>query len=182
MKAPRCMADPSSRARTWREFRHAMKLGAPRYAMSAYALIETSEEIGILMAFLRGGTLADRLNRNPPLSVRAACGLCIQVLHGLTEVHEAGLVHADVKPDNVFLERSLTGRFCAWPDSWTSVWPGLPTRSGRNPWDRGGTPAWKSPEQWWGDDLTTQSDLFAAGLVLVAMFYSVLPIRLRRLL
>ena len=181
MKAPRCMADPSSRARTWREFRHAMKLGAPRYAMSAYALIETSEEIGILMAFLRGGTLADRLNRNPPLSVRAACGLCIQVLHGLTEVHEAGLVHADVKPDNVFLERSFYRGASARPQNSHLGLARPADQVGLNPWDRGGTPAWKSPEQWWGrPDHPVRPVRRWVGSV--CDVDRLLPIRLRRLL
>jgi serine/threonine protein kinase len=63
----------------------------------------------IVMEYVEGETAADRLRRSPALPTREAADLVRQVALGLAAAHARGLVHRDVKPSNILLERS-TGR------------------------------------------------------------------------
>jgi serine/threonine-protein kinase len=68
-------------------------------------------EVGVcalVMERLRGGTLADRLKLSEPRSCTRACALALAALHGLEHAHRRGILHRDVKPENLlFGEREL---------------------------------------------------------------------------
>jgi eukaryotic-like serine/threonine-protein kinase len=57
----------------------------------------------LAMERLRGETLAQRIERDGPLPIRAACDVMVELLSGLAAAHAANVIHRDVKPDNVFL-------------------------------------------------------------------------------
>lgn len=108
----------------------------------------------------RGETLARRLERGP-LSRTEFEVLADGLLAALGAAHEAGVVHRDIKPGNIFLEpgRAVVGDFGIA----ATVTSGEPlTESGATP----GTRAYMAPEQLRGGATTPRTDLYAAGLVL----------------
>ena len=63
----------------------------------------------IVMEYLDGESLRARLARQKRMSVPEISGLVLQLLEGLAAAHEAGVVHRDLKPDNIFLSRAHRG-------------------------------------------------------------------------
>src|SRR4051812_13892710 len=63
----------------------------------------------MVMEFLEGESLGDRLRRRERLAPREVVGVLHQLLEGLAAAHQAGIVHRDLKPDNVFLVSSRAG-------------------------------------------------------------------------
>jgi serine/threonine protein kinase len=60
----------------------------------------------LVMEYIEGVTLADHLARTGPLPVNEACGVIEQAAHGLQHAHEKGMIHRDIKPQNLMLTRS----------------------------------------------------------------------------
>lgn len=115
-----------------------------------------------VMEYVEGETLADRL-KGGPLAPSELATLAGDLLDALAAVHHAGLVHRDVKPSNIFFldGRAMLGDFgIASPvetpgaDRLTAVGETL------------GTAWYQAPEQRRGQEATTATDLYAAGLVL----------------
>ncbi len=57
----------------------------------------------VLMEYLQGMTLSERLRQPPPMDFRQAADVCAQTARGLIAAHAVGIVHRDIKPDNLFL-------------------------------------------------------------------------------
>ncbi|HVR39747.1 MAG TPA: protein kinase [Thermoanaerobaculia bacterium] len=79
---------------------------------NALAVIDSGVSSGIaylVMELLDGHTLADELQRNGPLSPQRACEIAIPICQVLAAAHETGVIHRDIKPDNVFLHRGRNG-------------------------------------------------------------------------
>jgi hypothetical protein len=112
----------------------------------------------IVMAHASGGTLRERLAGNEPL---VAAGLARELLGALGTVHAAGILHRDVKPANILLDREgrshLTDFGIARPEDATSM-----TQTGVVL----GTARYLAPEVAAGEPATPASDLYAAGVVL----------------
>jgi serine/threonine protein kinase len=132
----------------------------------------------VVTELLEGQTLRDRLARGPlPPSKAADYG--IQMARGLAAAHDRGIVHRDVKPQNVFITSDGRVKLLdfgiasfledAEPDADNPVNP--ITRSGIIP----GTAGYTSPEQMLGQPATARSDLFALGIVLHEMLTGVHP-------
>lgn len=120
---------------------------------------------------LHGTTLRERL-RGGPIAVRKALDLGVQIAEGLAAAHEKGLVHRDVKPENLFvttegrakiLDFGLVHQEAEEPDAAT-------TAIARTiPGTFLGTPAYASPEQALGRPIDFRSDQFALGSVFYEM-------------
>jgi serine/threonine-protein kinase len=123
----------------------------------------------IVMEFLEGESLGERIRRRGRLDPHEIAGTLYQLLEGLGAAHEAGIVHRDLKPDNVFLVGSLAGRrdFVKILDFGVSKFaPGVEsdwsaTRTGAVM----GTPFYMSPEQARGQEVDARTDLYSAGVV-----------------
>ena len=121
----------------------------------------------IAMEFLAGEDLRTVLARDGNLSPRRAAQTLIQVTLGLTQMHTRGMVHRDLKPDNVVLVRGEdedgkpmeTVKLCDF---------GIAVANGASG-EIVGTPEYMSPEQCQGSELDARSDVYACGIMLYEM-------------
>ena len=90
------------RPRFYREARAAAKLNH-RNIVTIFEFAEESNVPYIVMEFLRGTPLGARMKAPPPLTLDDKLNVVAQLCDGLSYAHEQGVVHRDVKPDNVFL-------------------------------------------------------------------------------
>jgi serine/threonine-protein kinase len=128
----------------------------------------------IVMEFLRGQTLASRLDKLPSPRVREAFRILIEVCEALAAAHDRGIVHRDVKPDNIFLTDAvdggctvklldfgmakLQGSTVGFDQPQTGVGISL------------GTPLYMAPEQCRGEAVDARTDVYALGVILFEMF------------
>ena len=128
----------------------------------------------LVMEFLRGPTLTHVL-RNETLRPSRVADLVAQILSGLEEAHDAGVVHADLKADNVVVER----RRGDWDlvkvvDFGIARLVGQPSKDGAEK-TICGTPEYMAPEVIQGDDPTYASDIYAVGVVLYELLIGTTP-------
>ncbi len=116
------------------------------------------------MEFVEGTSLAKRLKEEGRLGVEEAVHVTRQVAEGLAYAHEHGIIHRDIKPDNILIE-SGTGRAVIADFGVAHVTTSELTRTG----EILGTPFFMSPEQVLGEPLDGRSDLFSLGVVFYLM-------------
>jgi serine/threonine-protein kinase len=126
----------------------------------------------LVMEFLDGESLGQRLRRRQRLSPEEVSTLAIQLLEGLIAAHGAGIVHRDLKPDNVFLLTRHAGvtDFVKLVDFGISKFNQLSGEGGFHMTRTGavmGTPYYMAPEQARGStEVDHRVDLYAAGVIL----------------
>src|SRR5688572_15124864 len=98
----------SLRDRFIRETRTAASFSHPNI-VPVYAVEESDELLAYAMGFVEGETLAERVRRIGPLPAREIVRVLHDVGYALAYAHGRGVVHRDIKPDNVMIERA-TGR------------------------------------------------------------------------
>ncbi|MEZ6061578.1 MAG: serine/threonine-protein kinase [Planctomycetaceae bacterium] len=136
--------------------------------------VETEEASPFLvMQYVAGESLQQRIDREGPLDVCEILRIGMQTASGLAAAHAQGLVHRDVKPSNILLERGiertlLTDFGLARASDDASL-----THSGFHP----GTPQYMSPEQARGEAVDARSDLFSLGSVIYTMCAGRSPFR-----
>jgi serine/threonine protein kinase len=126
------------------------------------AVLDAGEENGIgylILELVEGGTLRDEIRRGP-LGLERAIGVVRQAAEGLEAAHREGLVHRDVKPDNLLLTPSGEVKVADFGLA-QSAQDGV-----RRTAKVAGTPAYMSPEQCMGRPLDARSDLYSLGVVL----------------
>ena len=138
------------------------------------------------MAYVAGETLSQRVTTRGPLDAYEAGRLLREVGDALGYAHAHGVVHRDVKPDNILLDR-VTGRallsdFGIAYESpfWGSPFVGGPGLLRRPAAPRGhvvGTAAFMSPEQASGDAVDARSDIYSLGVVAYYALSGSLPFR-----
>lgn len=123
----------------------------------------------MVMELLEGEALDLMLARGP-LSTADAVFIARQVLSGLEAVHDAGIVHRDMKPGNVFVTQDGDGVFARVLDFGISQ-----SASEQSDHAVVGTPEYMSPEQAYGDPLDGRTDLYSVGVMLYEMLAGYLP-------
>ena len=152
--------DEELRRRFLREARLAARLSHP----NVVRVFDVGEDDGrpfIAMEYVEGETLADLLARRGPLPVAEAATLGVQICAGLAAAHAAGLVHRDVKPQNLLLG---TDGVLKLGDFGIAVgYEGTRlTLAGTVL----GTVGYLAPEQARGEEVTAAADIYAVGAVL----------------
>ena len=158
-------SDATLRERFLREVKMAASFSHPNI-VPVYAVEEQGQSLAFVMGFVEGESLAERVRRAGPLSAREAVRLLLDVAYALAYAHGRGVVHRDIKPDNIMIERA-TGRALLMDfgvarsiGAAPAAQPGM-TRIG----EVVGTPEYMSPEQATGEDVDGRSDLYSLGLV-----------------
>ncbi|MFC5176464.1 serine/threonine-protein kinase [Nocardioides taihuensis] len=158
-------ADPAFRSRFEREARALAALDSP-YVVRVHATGEDDGRLWTATALVPDGDLGSWLARHGPLGVDAALEVVEQVAAGLADVHAAGLVHRDVKPGNVLLDRTGGEPRALLGDFGVAGW--LAPHQTRTRAGSLGTPAYMAPELHTGGVAGVASDVYALGCVLVA--------------
>ena len=153
-----------------REAMSAASLSHPNI-VQVYDRGETEEGASyIAMEYVPGGTLKERILREGPLEAAEAAGLGAQVAEALGAAHDRGLVHRDVKPQNVL----LTARGGAKVADFGIARAGSSATISRTG-SVMGTAGYMSPEQALGKPATSKSDLYSLGVVLYEALTGELP-------
>ena len=157
---PELAAVPALRERFLREARTAARLSHP-HIVPIFTVDEVDPFVFFAMAYVDGETLGARIRTRGPLPPSEAARMLREVAWALGYAHEQGVVHRDVKPDNILLE-AATGRALV-ADFGIA---GLQQDATSQPTGEVvGTPEFMSPEQAGGARVDAQSDLYALGAV-----------------
>ena len=149
-----------------------------------FGIVETGEPF-IVMEFVEGESLQDYMDRAAPMSYQETREVVLQILSGIEAIHNAGLVHRDVKPANMMLVKASRPRLFlkmldfgiarAVNKDWD--WPTL-TRAD----EVLGTPVYLSPEQASGGKADARWDLWAVGVIMYEMLAGKLPFKTESLI
>lgn len=163
---PEVARNPTSKQRFLREARAMAAIEHPRIVI-VHQVGEFESIPFLLMPLMVGESLADRLKSGPPIPLGDAIRFAWEAADGLAAAHAKGVVHRDVKPDNIWLEQTAEGVHIrlldfglARDDAAESL-----TQSGAV----FGTPAYMAPEQAAGERVDGRADLFSLGCVLYEM-------------
>jgi serine/threonine-protein kinase len=160
-------ADGSLREGFLREARLAAKLSHPNI-IPIHAVDDVGGFVFYVMAYVDGETLAHRVRTRGPFASSEGARVLREVAWALAHAHGQGLVHRDVKPDNVLLEQT-TGRVLV-ADFGIAAATGDRTGDGVT-----GTPEFMSPEQALGRETDARSDLYGLGVTAFYVFSGRLP-------
>ncbi len=130
----------------------------------------------LVMEYIKGEALADRIQRQGALSFKTVANIVIQICRGLQEAHNYGIIHRDLKPDNILLQDKSDR-----PDWVKIVDFGIShfakgdgqrlTKTGRMV----GTPEYIAPEQLKDKPMDNRTDLYAIGIIMYEMLTGKVP-------
>jgi len=126
------------------------------------------------MEYIEGGSLKDLLEREPVLELDRALVILRGMLTALATAHEAGVVHGDVKPGNVLLERSGHVKLADFGLSWMLDDENLTDSIAGRPV---GTPVYMAPECHMGNRGNKASDMWSVGVVFYRMISGRMPFK-----
>ena len=169
---PHCATSAAARRRFAREAQAAAAV-VHQHVVAIHAVDPNHHPPYLVMPFVPGESLQQRLTRQGPFDVIDVLRIGQQVADGLSAAHAQGLVHRDIKPGNILLERNvervqLTDFGLARAADDASL-----TQSGVI----AGTPQYMSPEQARGEQVDARTDLFSLGTVLYTLLSGHSPFR-----
>ena len=164
------LGDEEVRRRFEREARAAAALSHANVC-TVYEIDEADGKTFIAMAFLEGEPLDQRIARGP-LKVEEALDISLQIAKGLEAAHSKGVVHRDIKPQNVMVDSQGQATIMDF---------GLAQLSGASRLTRAdqsmGTTAYMSPEQTQGSGTDHRTDIWSLGVVIYEMVTGQLPFK-----
>lgn len=162
------IADPVFRQRFRREARAMAQLTHPNL-INVYDFGSDGDHLFLVMELITGGTLRELLAERGPMPPHAATAVMRSVLTGLSAAHSVGLIHRDMKPDNVLINTDHRVKLADF---------GLVRVASSTTHSSDqivGTVAYLAPEQVDGTEITRASDVYSAGLVLYELLTGSTP-------
>ncbi|WP_299705989.1 serine/threonine-protein kinase [uncultured Tateyamaria sp.] len=124
----------------------------------------------LVMERLEAKTLEDRMSEPQSLTLTQVAAIFGQILDGLSAIHEAAIVHRDMKPANIMLTAKGGVKL-------TDFGIARFTKMDRTSAGMIGTPAYMAPEQFSGDEVCARSDVYATGIILYEILTGRQPYR-----
>ncbi|MBI9074663.1 MAG: HDOD domain-containing protein [Desulfatibacillum sp.] len=153
---------PEKRERLIREARTVSRLKHPN-VVPLYEAGQHGDRPYLVFEHVEGGSLKDILATEKPMKVHRAVNLVIKILAGVGSAHTAGIIHKDLSPNNILVEKDDTPRIM---DFGISIMMGDPkNQSG----EVSGTVSYMSPEHAADAPLGPQADIFSLGLIFFEM-------------
>ena len=152
--------DPGAHERLLREAGILSALSHPGLVKVHEARVAPSGHPCLIMERVSGETLKQRLERLGPSRPAEAWRVARDAAVALAVVHAAGVLHRDIKPDNLLMEGPRV-RLSDFGLALRQTDPRV-TRRGETT----GTPAYMAPEQWWGAEVDARTDVYGLGAVL----------------
>jgi serine/threonine protein kinase len=174
---PHLLVDDAAKKRFIHEARSLSALDHPNIC-SIYEICETPEGfLFIVMPYYQGKTLRSKIDEggargNLPLSIGDCIDIIMQIAQGLTKAHEKGVVHRDIKPDNIIITEDNVVKIIDFGLSKLSESTKL-SEIGTTM----GTVYYMSPEQSWGTEVDHRTDIWSLGVVFYEMLARKLPFR-----
>jgi serine/threonine protein kinase len=154
-------------------FRNEIKLArqvSHRHVCRMYDLDEEWLSIYISMEYVPGEDLKSFIRRSGHLNEAKAVGLARQILEGLVEAHRLGVVHRDLKPQNIMIDRDGNAKIMDF-----GIARSLHTKGSTGTGVIIGTPEYMAPEQAEGRDVDHRVDIYALGAILFEMVTGRVP-------
>lgn len=140
--------------------------------VDVYDVGQEAGQLYIVMQYIDGEDLKHLIARRGALPLDRAREITRQVLAGVGAIHAAGIVHRDIKPQNVLIGRDGIARVTDFGIAQAAMDSGLTTAG-----TTVGTAAYMAPEQAQGGQVTEASDLYAVGVMLYEMLTGVMPFK-----
>ena len=156
-------------------FRNELKLARKITHRSVCRVFDFHEEEGtpfITMEYVEGEDLKSLIKRKGKLEEQEAIGIAIQVVEGLMEAHDLGVIHRDLKPQNIMIEPGGRAKIMDFGIARSIIASGL-TQTGQMI----GTPDYLSSEQAAGQPADHRADIYAVGVILYEMTTGKLPFK-----
>jgi serine/threonine-protein kinase len=170
--APHLASNGVARQRFARESRAAAAVVHPN-VVPIYSVDASPDRPYIVMAWISGRSLQTHVSDHGSVSVTDTVRIAQQIAGGLAAAHQQGLVHRDIKPGNILLEKDVSRVMITDFGLAQAADEASLTQSG---W-LAGTPNYMSPEQATGEPVDSRSDLFSLGSVMYFMLTGREPFR-----
>ncbi len=175
--APQLSTDPTYHTRFLKEGQRASALNDPHIA-GIYDVIEEKNELYLVMEYIEGVTLRQRLGQ--PLRIPEFLDIGVQCADALRVAHQKGIVHGDVKPENIMLTSLGQVKMLDFGVARRLVGPDVGTETASLATMQGtiaGTPAYMAPEAMLAKPVDGRADLFSLGVVFYEMLGGKNPFR-----
>jgi len=159
--------NPTARSHILQEAQRASALNSEHIA-SVHDVVEQNGELFLVMEYVEGETLRKRLD--DPIALKDFFAIATQSAEGLVAAHEHGIVHCDIKPENILITRGTkvkildfgVARRCPQPVQTPTQEASTIEPAGQS----GGTPGYMAPEVLLEKTPDTRSDIFSLGVVM----------------
>jgi serine/threonine protein kinase len=163
----------SANRKTIERFRHELKTARMISHRNVCRMFDLGVEKGtyfITMEYVAGEDLKSFLRRSKQLALGTAISIAKQICEGLTEAHRLGVVHRDLKPGNIMIDKEGNARIMDFGIARSPERKGI-TGEGMMI----GTPEYMSPEQVEGKEVDQRSDIYSLGIILYEMVTGRVP-------